>query len=211
MLPSKMMPTNSPCAVDDRAAGVAADDVGGADEVERRRQVRACPSWSTQRGGRSNGGVVLVLAARCVQAGEGGLERDLLAVLLVALHDAEGQPQRERWRPGRCWCLRGRTGPWRSGRRPGASASPWASTILRTARASGSTSAGQFDHRVVGRVDRRLAALIQLRRVAATASLVPRDSFGGAVARRLAGEHLLHERDVAAQAVRPGRSANRPA
>ena len=39
MLPSKMIPTNSPSRFTTGLAGIAADDVGGADEVERRGEI----------------------------------------------------------------------------------------------------------------------------------------------------------------------------
>ena len=41
MFPSKMMPTISPVAIDDRRPRIAADDVVGRDEVHRRRRDRA--------------------------------------------------------------------------------------------------------------------------------------------------------------------------
>ena len=139
-----MMPTSSPGPVQHRAAGVAADRVRRRDEVERRRQVefvlrrpasasagrtaRWCPCFSA----RSNAPPNVVV------------ERQLLAVDLVALHHAERQPQRERRVRRRRPC------PSTANRalaisayacRSGSSTS--FSYRLRSSRASASISAGQ--------------------------------------------------------------------
>ena len=118
---------------------------------------------STQRCGRSNGGLLFVLLGLLVQAGERRLERDLLAVLLVALDRAERQPQREGGVGIGARSLRRRTWPWRSRRRPARFGS---STCVLHDLAHrprlGIDQPGQRDHRVVRRVDRLLAALVEL-------------------------------------------------
>ena len=79
--------------VDDRRPAVAADDVVGADEVERRLQVERGLVLDPARA-EVVGRLVLVLRRTRVEAGVVGVRRDLLAVFHVALHRAVRQAQR---------------------------------------------------------------------------------------------------------------------
>lgn len=88
-------PDDFACAVDDRAAGVTADDVGRADKVKRRGQVelvlgfeRAFGQFPTAACCRGPRRAWMVAAQRRDRF-------DLLARLAKAFDRAEGQPQRE--------------------------------------------------------------------------------------------------------------------
>src|SRR5262245_44297994 len=73
--------------VHDRAARVAADDVRGADEVERRRQVELCPALDPP-GREVERRLVVVVLRPGVEALERRVRGHPLAVLLVALDRA---------------------------------------------------------------------------------------------------------------------------
>src|SRR4051794_36201686 len=70
--------------IDDGAARVAADDVGGADEIERRLQIELALTLDPALR-QVERLLVMVLRGPLVQTGDGGLEGDLLAVFLEAL------------------------------------------------------------------------------------------------------------------------------
>ncbi len=58
---------------------------------------------------------------------------------------------------------------------------------------------GQPDHRIVGGIDGFVAAFIKLFALGHVEKLGAVDQFGGALARRLAGQDLLHDRGVVAE------------
>ena len=94
MLPSKMMPDHLGVPVDHGAAGVAADDVGGADEVERRVELHPILALDPAPG-QLEGLLIAVGLGVFVRAAEGGCPRNLLAFVGVTLHLAECESQRE--------------------------------------------------------------------------------------------------------------------
>ena len=80
--------------VHDRAAGVAADDVVGADEIERHVEIeggffRDPARWEVE------GRFVVLLGAAGVEAGEGRHRGDGGAVFFVAFHGAVAEAQGE--------------------------------------------------------------------------------------------------------------------
>ena len=143
--------------------------------------------------------LVVVLRRPLVQAGERRLERDVLAVLLVALDRAERQPQRERGvgvgvRPLDGELGLGEVGVGRALRLVDLRFHP-----LAHGPRLGVDQLGQRDHRVLGLVQRLFAAFVELLAHVHVLSFVPRDQLEGPVVRRLAGQHLLHQRVVVAQ------------
>ena len=108
MLPSKISPTISPFALIDRRSAVAADDVVGRDEVERRRQIEL-PRAFTQLSGHLVRRLLPVLVAAHVQARELRERLDAPAVLHVTLDLPVRQAQRER-----AVRIRGRRRAWRT-------------------------------------------------------------------------------------------------
>ena len=156
--------------------------------------------FSTQRGGRLNGGRVVMLLRPLVQAGERRLERDVLAVLLVALDRAERQPQREGGVGIDVRALDGELGLGQIG-----VGRPLRLVHLRLHRLAHRArrrvdQLGQGDHRVLRA---RPPPSCRPREAFCAAprlwSLRARDQLGGAVVRRLAVQHLPHQRVVVAQ------------
>src|SRR5947208_2174733 len=79
---------NFTITIDDRAAGVATDDVGRADEVIGRLEIELALTLDPARR-QIERRLIVVLGGTLVEAGKRGLEGDMFAGLFVAFDDPE--------------------------------------------------------------------------------------------------------------------------
>jgi len=146
-------------AIDDRAARIAADDIGRGNEIHG--VSGSAGPCDRARLGQVERFAILMFGRMPVGPAEGRPGRLGLAQFVVTFHDAEGQPERERWRPDRPRAPHGEPclGDLRVCCRIGSSTC--SSSVRRAFRAGPSTSnaswiMGSFEAR------RRLAALGKL-------------------------------------------------
>ena len=187
--------------VDQRAAGVAADDVVVGREVEARLQVERVASPCSQLSGIRKGSLPVARSNRRAQVRE---RLDLRAVLVPALHRAVVQPQREggiRVDAGAERLEAGARDLLRRRRRPAPRPRP--RSCLRTARAPASTLRASTIMGSVRGIDGGRAAFPQRLAHGRVGELGAVDQLLRQRVGRILRQQLAHER------VRPGPSHSR--
>ncbi len=89
-VPVENNPDKFTVSIDDGAAGVTADNVGGANKVKRSAEVELF-AFLKPALGQVKGRVIVVFFGSLVKPGKRRLEWNCLSSFLIALHDAKGQ------------------------------------------------------------------------------------------------------------------------